>query len=232
MALQFLYLGHDYSGFARQDTTDETIEEHLFAALRTTRLVPPGATWRELTYSRGGRTDKGVSALGQVVALLLRSKGLVGEPELPEDEEMNYPALLNGVLPPTIRVLGWTTAPPNFSARFSAKFREYKYFMVDKSEGGLDVDRMRAAASFLVGQHDFRNFCKADVAAVKSFVRNILAVRVEEAEGMVWGGRRVVELYIRGTAFLWHQVRRAELAVGLRRHVFLRSSSGRWRAHS
>ena len=34
---------------------------HLFAALRTTRLVPPGASWQELRYSRGGRTDKGVS---------------------------------------------------------------------------------------------------------------------------------------------------------------------------
>ena len=37
------------------------LQGHLFAALRTTRLVPAEASWQELRYSRGGRTDKGVS---------------------------------------------------------------------------------------------------------------------------------------------------------------------------
>ena len=38
----------------------------LFAALRRTRLIPEGVGWEGLGYSRCGRTDKGVSALGQV----------------------------------------------------------------------------------------------------------------------------------------------------------------------
>lgn len=38
--------------------------------MRRTKLIPEGAGWEGLGYSRCGRTDKGVSALGQVVILL------------------------------------------------------------------------------------------------------------------------------------------------------------------
>lgn len=205
VALEVLYVGHDYHGFARQDNSDETIEEHLFAALCKTRLILPDVPWQQLNYSRGGRTDKGVSALGQVVALNLRSGGRVGNPPLSEDEEYDYPTLLNRVLPKEIRVLGWTTALPDFSARFSARFREYKYFIVD--DGKLDVEKMHEAASHLLGEHDFRNFCKPDVTAVKSFVRHILEMRLEEVPGLQLRDKKVLMLFIRGTAFLWHQVR-------------------------
>ena len=46
----------------------------LFRALRRARLVDDGDTLQDLKYSKCGRTDKGVSALGQVVALRLRSR--------------------------------------------------------------------------------------------------------------------------------------------------------------
>ena len=94
VALEIFYLGWDYHGFASQADTEHTIEviifvtalsaahqdgsmprEHwgvlqgrLFAALRQTRLIPEGVGWEGLGYSRCGRTDKGVSALGQVCA--------------------------------------------------------------------------------------------------------------------------------------------------------------------
>ncbi|KAL4432546.1 hypothetical protein ABPG77_000483 [Micractinium sp. CCAP 211/92] len=270
VALELLYLGHAYGGFARQDNTDETVEGHLFAALRQTRLIPAGTSWQELRYSRGGRTDKGVSALGQVVALLLRSAGRASQPgPVPAASELDYPALLNRVLPKDIRVLGWTDVPEDFSARFSAKFREYKYlityqppaqpssFDAGASEAGpaaeaeaaagggapppagssdgaggeqqggapagqqqqqrdqeagslapaLDVARMREAAAHFLGEHDFRNFCKVDVAQVQNFTRRVLDFRIEELPGCGWGGRALLQLHIRGTAFLWHQVR-------------------------
>jgi hypothetical protein len=44
------------------------VQGYLFRALRKTRLIRPEASWQDLKYSRGGRTDKGVSALGQVRA--------------------------------------------------------------------------------------------------------------------------------------------------------------------
>lgn len=65
---------------------------------------------------------------------------------------------------------------------------------------------MQRAADFMLGDHDFRNFCKMDVEHVLSFRRNILAFRVEAAPAGGMAGRDVALLHIRGTAFLWHQV--------------------------
>ena len=42
------------------------LQSRLYAALRRTKLIPDDTGWQELGYSRCGRTDKGVSALGQV----------------------------------------------------------------------------------------------------------------------------------------------------------------------
>lgn len=47
----------------------------------------------------------------------------------PVDREMDYPKMLNGVLPPAIRILGWAPAPtPDFSARFACGTRTYHYY--------------------------------------------------------------------------------------------------------
>lgn len=64
------------------------------------------------------------------------------------------------------------------TTRFSARFREYKYFIVD-SGGDLDLGRMQAAANLFVGAHDYRNFCKLDVLAVKSFDRRIESFQIQ-----------------------------------------------------
>eukprot|EP01111_Echinosteliopsis_oligospora_P010888 TRINITY_DN3469_c0_g1_i2.p1 TRINITY_DN3469_c0_g1~~TRINITY_DN3469_c0_g1_i2.p1 ORF type:complete len:466 (+),score=93.10 TRINITY_DN3469_c0_g1_i2:195-1400(+) len=70
MALKIAYIGWDYHGFASQATVEKTIEGHVFAALMKTCLI----TSRETSnYTRCGRTDKGVSAFGQVIGIHLRS---------------------------------------------------------------------------------------------------------------------------------------------------------------
>jgi hypothetical protein len=75
VVLKVCYFGHEYHGFASQEGREDTIEHHLFHALVQTRLV----TDRALSnYSRCGRTDKGVSALGNAVGLTLRSAAAAG----------------------------------------------------------------------------------------------------------------------------------------------------------
>lgn len=64
VALKIAYLGWGYQGFASQENTSNTIEEELFKALSKTRLVESRQT---SNYHRCGRTDKGVSAFGQVI---------------------------------------------------------------------------------------------------------------------------------------------------------------------
>ena len=85
IALKFAYLGGRYNGFehhTNNKTPLPTVEDELWKALRTTKLISPkvreGANedevcWDECYYSKCGRTDKGVSAFGQVIALRVRS---------------------------------------------------------------------------------------------------------------------------------------------------------------
>lgn len=260
VALEVLYLGHDYSGLARQASTSATIEGHLFSALERTRLIPEAWTWEGLRYSRAGRTDRGVSALRQVLALDLRSAARADQDPKPQAEEIDYPRVLNRTLPSDIRVTAWADAPEDFSARFSAAHREYTYIFLSREDEGegeegegagsesaasrapaaglpssrlsvpswpafydssspssvardallpprLDVARMRDAASRLLGTHDFRNFCKVDVSAARHFVRTMLDVDLERLPGRAADGTVAVALRVRGTAFLWHQIR-------------------------
>ncbi|KAJ7524000.1 hypothetical protein O6H91_18G072300 [Diphasiastrum complanatum] len=71
VALKIMYLGERYHGFASQACSSKTVEAELFTALEKTKLLLGERS--EANYSRCGRTDKGVSATGQVIALYLRS---------------------------------------------------------------------------------------------------------------------------------------------------------------
>lgn len=205
VVLQLMYVGWSYQGFARQADSDNTIEGVLFPALRRVKLIPEDVEISSLGYSRCGRTDKGVSALGQVLCLKLRSAALAGQPLPPADQELDYLTLINRALPETIRVLGWCDVPaPDFSARFSCSSREYKYFIVQ--DGSLDLPAMRQAAQHLLGEHDFRHFCKADVLQVQNFMRCVQHVALEPV-ACCCPGMTVLALHIKGTAFLWHQIR-------------------------
>eukprot|EP00897_Mesotaenium_endlicherianum_P000345 jgi/Mesen1/10310/ME000079S09731 len=87
IALQLMYLGAGFHGFASQGGPQRTVESEVFAALRRTRLLL-AASPEEARYSRCGRTDKGVSARGQVIALHLRSNvGQTHEQTLPIEEQ-------------------------------------------------------------------------------------------------------------------------------------------------
>lgn len=205
VALEVFYLGWQYHGFASQCGTEGTVEGLLFNAMRKAKLIGEGATWQQVRYSRCGRTDKGVSAAGQVIALLLRSASKTGEPALLEEDEMDYSLKLNKELPADIRVLAWCTVPADFSARFSTAHREYTYFIVQ--HGQLDIAAMQQSATYFVGEHDFRNFCKLDLEHVKSFRRRILDFQVKEMQPAGTDGRALYALHVKGTAFLWHQVR-------------------------
>ncbi|KFV50423.1 tRNA pseudouridine(38/39) synthase, partial [Tyto alba] len=204
---------------ARQENPSNTIEENLFEALKKTRLVDDRQT---SNYHRCGRTDKGVSAFGQVISLDLRSNlsegkklnGHEGESEGKSEgeEELRYTHILNRVLPPDIRVLAWAPVKPDFSARFSCLKRTYRYFFPCAD---LDVALMHAAAQRYVGTHDFRNLCKMDVAnGVVNFQRTILSAGVtwvERGGGGEESGLQdpfhLCQFEVTGQAFLYHQVR-------------------------
>ena len=122
-----------------------------------------------------------------------------------EVSEIPYARVLNKLLPPEIRILAWTPVDQEFDARFSCLHRTYKYFF---PAANVDVDIMNHAAQKFVGKHDFRNFCKMDVAnGVVAFERELLSFTVHKNASQSCSGYEMCELTICGSAFLWHQVR-------------------------
>ncbi|PWA96041.1 pseudouridine synthase family protein [Artemisia annua] len=206
VALKIMYFGQRFYGFASEAQMDPTVESELFKALEKTRLVLGDK--KGLQYSRCGRTDKGVSSVGQVVALLLRSKRKEPEGNTsvehvdggPDEEELDYVRILNGVLPNDIRVMGWCPVPVNFSARFSCLSREYRYFFWREN---LNIMVMESSCKRLIGEHDYRNFCKMDAANVHNYKRRITSFDIFPSDG----SDQLFFMKIKGSAFLWHQVR-------------------------
>ena len=106
---------------------------------------------------------------------------------------------------------------PGFSARFDAQWREYHYhaclaevpplFMRDFSwyvHGQLDIDAMREAAAYLVGEHDFKSFCMAASAVGKPTCRNVHEISLSREMIM---GEDILTIKVVGNAFLHSMVR-------------------------
>ncbi|KAI6654291.1 hypothetical protein LOD99_690 [Oopsacas minuta] len=211
VAFKIAYLGQNYSGFAIQPHEKNTIEEELFRAFIECKLISSRTT---CNYSRCGRTDKGVSAVGQVIALHVRSNLREGLGIIPRIEnttegvedrvELPYVRMLQAKLPDEIQILSWAPVPIDFSARFSCLFRSYKYYF---PKGNFDIEKMQEAALKFEGEHDFRNFCKLDNATLRDFNRHIHKISIRTLDSNSQNVFKFCELNITAKSFLWHQVR-------------------------
>ncbi|KAI4346563.1 hypothetical protein L6164_007449 [Bauhinia variegata] len=207
VALKVMYFGKRFYGFASEAQKDPTVESEIFKALEKTRLLVGDK--KESQYSRCGRTDKGVSSAGQVIALFLRSNlkvsgannGIISEAK--HEDEIDYVKVVNRVLPDDIRILGWCPVPVDFHARFSCLSREYKYFFWKEN---LNILAMESAGKKFVGEHDFRNFCKMDAANVHNYRRRVTLFEMSSTD-VSYGDNQLWVIKIKGSAFLWHQVR-------------------------
>ena len=193
LRLTLEYDGTGFHGWARQPAL-RTVEGVLRDALDA--VFP---RWDGLAVA--GRTDTGVHATGQVVTV-----DVEGGP--PSERAADA---LNAALPEDVAVLESTQAPDAFHARFSARSRSYRYRVVTGRRSPLearrafwwprsiDLDALRATASVLVGEHDFRAFTPTETQH-DVFVRNVLAADWNRA------GDRLV-FTITADSFLRHMVR-------------------------
>lgn len=168
-----------------------------------------GDGWRDAVEPEVEKMEKTVIVQEDEEKGVKEKKSKVIQPPR-QPSEFPYPKLLNSVLPPSIRILAWSPIPASFDSRFSCTYRHYRYAFHTRptpTSPELDLELMRQGAQLLLGEHDYRNFCKLDGSKqIENHTRGVLKAWFEGGESQGVGDGMMVFNLI-GTAFLWHQVR-------------------------
>lgn len=192
--LTVAYDGTNYHGWQRQPN-GETIESVLNRCLS-------GLLQEETEVIGASRTDSGVHALCNVAVF---------------DTNTNIPAdklayALNSRLPADIRIQASKEVDKTFHPRHCDSRKTYEYRIYNAefpmpterlyahfSYSRFDVERMREAAGYFVGTHDFKSFCSADSQA-ENTVRQIEQMEVDKNGNMI-------VIRVAGRGFLYNMVR-------------------------
>lgn len=192
--LTVAYDGTDYCGWQVQKN-GITVEEVLNRAL--SRL-----TGEDITVIGASRTDAGVHARGNVAVF---------------DTDTRIPAeriacALNTLLPEDVVAVKSEEVPTGWHPRRCVSVKTYEYRILNREVPDpirrrdtyfvsfpLDIERMREAAEYLKGEHDFKSFCSAHTA-VKDTVRTIYDLEIEKEEDLI-------TIRVRGNGFLYNMVR-------------------------
>ena len=188
------YDGTNYHGWQIQDN-GITIESELNRCLSD-------LFHEDIQVIGASRTDSGVHALGNIAVFDTTAR-------MPA-EKVSY--ALNQRLPEDIRIQRSEEVAPDWHPRYvtSRKTYEYRIYRGEFpmpvkrlyalfSYRHFDVVKMKQAAKYLVGEHDFKSFCQVG-AQVESTVRTLHSVEVEEQ-----GSDLVIRVC--GNGFLYNMVR-------------------------
>jgi tRNA pseudouridine38-40 synthase len=177
IAVKFAYDGTNFFGYQRQKDK-KTVEGEILRALMENNII------RNTTESRfrsAGRTDRGVSAVGNVIAFNTKFKGT------------GVLSLLNAKVE-DCWFYGIKKVQPDFNPRY-AKQRWYRYFLFDRN---YNMDIMKKCSKYFIGTHDFRNFARMDERAP---IRTIDSISIKKSG-------KFVLIDVRAENFLWNMVRR------------------------
>ena len=192
-----LTLEYDGTGFCGYQVQPEkrTVESELESALKKIYGT------KVKTFA-SGRTDAKVHSLGQVVHF--------DEPHEVKNDIMNT---LNAFLPEDVKVVSAEKVSEEFDARFNAKKKTYGYhFYLSRYEkplkanravrvnDNLDVDKMKEACKYFVGEYDFTSFV-ARKSGKTNFVRTIYSAEIVDL------GANEYLFKISGNGFLYNMVR-------------------------
>ena len=188
------YDGTNYCGWQIQ-INGITIEEVLNKAL--SKLLQ-----EDIMVIGASRTDSGVHALGNVAVFDTESKI--------EPEKMCF--AINGYLPDDIRIQLSEEVPLDFHPRYCDSKKTYEYHIYNAKFPNplkhlystfiyyqLNIEDMKKAAAYLIGEHDFKSFCtpKTDIT---NTVRTLYHLDITKNENDIC-------LRFIGNGFLYHMVR-------------------------
>lgn len=229
-ALLLCYHGVNYCGL-QFNLFAPTIENELFNALHKagyTLGLDSKKFLFESQYTRASRTDSGVSALRQVVAL-----------KLPQTIDIK---VVNQLLPSDIRILGIKRTTRGFDAQQQCAARTYSYVMpsyalcetrklpFEKESYRMDSDTLSKGNEIFKefeGSHRFHNYTEKRDAWDSRSQRTITSCSVSDP--FLMGDLEMVQLHITGHSFMLHQIRRMigmtiAIVVGRYPQHFLRQS--------
>lgn len=204
IVFQLAYAGGAYSGFAEQP------QEHVRTVAGEVRRALEIFLRRPVELTCAGRTDAGVHARAQYVSFAAAEEDLL-------ITQTRWLKAMDALLPRDIAVQAVFHAARGFSARFDATARTYVYRIADRPNRPvltrdtvwwlrrpLDDAAMLAGARLLVGEHDFKSFCKVASAIDKPTYRNVMDVGFERTREL---DEDVLAFTITGNAFLHSMVR-------------------------
>ena len=177
VAVQLAYDGHLYHGYARQPHV-KTVEGRIIDILTKTGYI---TTPKESKFRVASRTDKGVSALGNVVAL---------------NTDKNVDNIFEEInIDDHILFYGIKQVDDDFYPRY-AKLRIYQYYLKDNN---YNLEEILLAANFFTGTHNFSNFARIEEG--KNPMRTIENITIAQEDNLF-----IISFYAQ--TFLWNQIRR------------------------
>ncbi|XP_041370240.1 tRNA pseudouridine synthase A-like [Gigantopelta aegis] len=208
VALLLTYCGAGYYGIQR-NAGFPTIEEELIQALLKAELIPQehADTPHKMSFQRASRTDKGVSAAGNVISL----KMLLNKDNVPEE--------INKHLPPQIRVFAYTRGTRGFDGQHHCSHRTYTYMLPTYSFAPfekfiteayrVDDDTIKQVGEILAmfqGTHNFHNYTSGVKPNDPSAKRYI--IKFECSKPFVRDGIEFTSLTVKGQSFMLHHIRK------------------------
>ena len=183
VALKFAYNGMSYHGFARQPHV-KTVEESLINILIQQDYIKDPKT---SMFRCASRTDKGVSALGNVIAFNTEKKV--------NDLLIKCNNKLENILIYAIKKVN-----DDFFPRY-AKLRGYRYFL---KKNNYDFKELKKLVTLFEGTRDFSNFAR--IENNKNPIRTIDKIQCLEIDDFF-----IIDFYAQ--TYLWHQIRRIISAI-------------------
>lgn len=188
------YDGTNYCGWQIQIngiTVEEVINRELSSLLG-----------EDVAVIGASRTDSGVHAVGNVAVFDTETK-------IPA-EKISF--ALNQRLPDDIRIQKSEEVSEDFHPRYCDSTKTYEYKILNRKFPDplnrlythfvympLDVQKMKEAAEYIVGEHDFASFCSSG-SQVKTTTRTVYNLDITKDDD-------IIKIKISGNGFLYNMVR-------------------------